>query len=71
MLQEILKVNQDGMIGPITAGAANKNPARTVERFMVRRIEHYASINGWKHYSTGWMKRLLRVHKTAVTMKTD
>ncbi len=66
MLQEACGASVDGIIGKQTTGKANKNPGRTVERFMVKRVEHYASISGWKHYSTGWMKRVFRVHKEAL-----
>lgn len=57
----------DGLIGPKTIAAANRNPARTIERMSVSRIEHWASRSHWKHFSTGWLKRAHRVYLHAAS----
>ena len=64
-LQRAAGVAEDGIIGPATIKAANANPLRTAERFMVERMLRYADIKGWQHYAVGWTKRVLRVYTTA------
>lgn len=59
LLQGVVGVAQDGVIGPVTAAAAMK--LVEPEMYLVARFQHYMGLAGWAHDNAGWMKRLFIV----------
>ncbi len=65
LLQEALRVDPDGIVGPDTIAAANKRPpSELVNEFLSRRLVRYA--DGKAKYRRGWMLRVLKL-KDAVS----
>lgn len=65
-LQRVLGVAQDGVIGPVTAAAAARNPAATVAAFSAARLRHYASLRTFGTFGKGWSFRLAAVTDSAL-----
>jgi lysozyme family protein len=61
LLQEAVKVSPDGIIGPVTIAACNKNPLETAAVFMALRARRYTQTSGWESNGKGWLSRLFRV----------
>jgi lysozyme family protein len=66
MLQGVLHVAQDGIIGPKTLDALQDaidahDEAWVVEQFMVARVSRYTQTSNWSLYGKGWMVRCIRV----------
>ncbi len=60
LLQEALRVDPDGVIGPKTLAAAKaRNEADLLNDFLSRRLLRYAKGN--EKYRRGWFSRILRV----------
>ena len=61
MLQEILECKKDGVLGPVTAKAANDNN-EIVEKYIQRRIRYYLEIATrrprLKKFLRGWLNRV-------------
>lgn len=67
-LQRIVKVPCDGMIGRITARAAEGMPAqKIIAKLGVMRLEHLMGLKDWQHFGTGWKRRVLEVTAEAVS----
>lgn len=65
MLQGILHVAQDGIIGPKTLDALQEaidahSEAWVVEQFMVARVTRYAQTSNWDVFGKGWMIRCFK-----------
>lgn len=61
LLQRVLRVEDDGIIGPITIKHANKaEQAELVSLFLAERQIHNAALKTWKHYGRGWTKRVIK-----------
>lgn len=62
-LQRILRVDDDGVIGPITAGASKKwmDKRDLTFRLMDARLSHYISLSTFSTFGRGWMRRILDV----------
>lgn len=66
-MQRALGVKQDGIIGPITLGAANKiNPKTFVLRYYDYRLRHYKSLRTWRRFGRGWTNRINDIKKEAL-----
>jgi lysozyme family protein len=62
LLQRALRVTDDGILGPITRGAANKaDPAELLPRLAAERLAHYAALSTWQRFGRGWSKRTVQV----------
>ena len=67
MLQGIVGASNDGIIGPASLRAINaKDPAVLLRDYTTERLRYYSGLNGWKHYSKGWTRRILSVYKSAL-----
>lgn len=62
-LQRILQVDDDGVIGPITAGASKKwrDKRDLTYRFLKARLDHYMSLGTFQTFGKGWTRRLLDI----------
>jgi lysozyme family protein len=62
ILQKALGVTVDGVIGPLTLGAAARaDPQKLVVDFMAERAGRYARLATFKTFGRGWMRRLFHV----------
>ena len=52
----------DGVCGPVTAAAANANPARAYRQVLATRVRYYGSIIEHNHsqavFAAGWANRV-------------
>ncbi len=60
IMQDIIKVKVDGIIGKNTLKAiSEKNPLEFLIEFTVERILFYASLSSFKKYKRGWITRAI------------
>lgn len=60
LLQRVLRVNDDGVIGPITIRHANNSDQEfVVAALLAERQMHYAALKTWKIYGRGWSRRTI------------
>jgi len=60
MLQKALRVTQDGIIGPMTIGAAQGADIKgMVAQFAAERGYRYGSTLNFERFGRGWMRRLI------------
>lgn len=60
-LQEAAGTRADGVIGPLTLGAANANPERTRNRMIGARLAFLTRLRTWPTFGTGWARRIAAV----------
>lgn len=58
MLQEVVGVKADGVIGQKTILAAIQIPQEDALLYLVARVFRYVRTNGFERYGKGWLKRL-------------
>jgi len=64
LLQRVVDVADDGIIGPVTIAAViNKDPHWLAVRYAAERISYYAALSGWQRFGRGWSARVI---KTAI-----
>lgn len=69
ILQKVVGTNADGVIGPITLGAANSlKPENIIRRFGELRMEYYLRLPTFRTFGRGWTKRTEEVERTALKM---
>lgn len=62
ILQRVLGVKQDGIIGPVTLKALSGIPELIVLcRYSIERHKHYTANSNWQSFGKGWSKRLLEI----------
>lgn len=69
MLQRVLGVQVDGVIGPVTVAKAQEREREVkalIGDFMARRLAHYMSLSTWRTFGKGWSKRIKDIQKQAV-----
>ena len=69
ILQEILGVEQDGSIGPVTLNGLNACPEDKVIRdFSAKRLEFYRSLSDFSVFGVGWTNRANSMLEAALRM---
>ena len=61
IMQRVLGVKDDGVVGPVTLAAVERADKDRALRYMVARLMRYERLSGWDHYGAGWAYRLFRV----------
>lgn len=62
ILQSIVGVERDGIIGPETLRRANETePVVLLHSYALLRHDHYTNLVSWATFGKGWSKRLLEV----------
>jgi len=62
LLQRILKVKEDGALGPVTLEALQGIPTQElISQYTLARHKFYTGNPNWDYFSKGWAKRLLMV----------
>lgn len=68
-LQEVVGVNADGLIGPATLGACERQSAREIiTDLMNARLNFLKGLNTWADFGRGWTSRVNKVHAWALDM---
>jgi lysozyme family protein len=68
-LQAVLKVPQDGKIGPATIAAANDGvPDALINQYCDRRLAFLKALRTWATFGRGWGKRVADVRAVALRM---
>ncbi|WP_457091838.1 glycoside hydrolase family 108 protein [Microvirga sp. P5_D2] len=69
MLQSVLGVGADGLIGPVTIKAASRaDPAATVRRLTRARLGFLFRLATWPVFGRGWRRRVLAVEQEALRL---
>ena len=71
MLQAAAGVAQDGIIGPQTIAAANRNPVQTVTRLCNARLTFLRGLNTWPVFGKGWSRRVASVRTISTVMASN
>lgn len=67
-LQAAAGVPQDGIIGPQTIAAANKNPTATITNLCNARLAFLKSLSTWKVFGKGWNSRVASLKTVSIVM---
>lgn len=63
--QNAVSTTVDGIMGPKTVGAANKNRSDYVlQKIMLARLNRYITRDHFKRFGDGWMRRVLDCYAT-------
>ena len=69
MLQDVVAVEQDGQVGPITLGATSQTDAEfIVTTFSDRRLAYYRKLSHWDTFGRGWTRRTTETREAALDM---
>lgn len=68
MMQRSLNLKEDGILGPITVKSAANAQASRVDDFMAQRVRRYAQTPGFDRYAGGWLNRVMKFHRLAVSL---
>lgn len=69
LLQEVIGVKSDGVIGPITLAAIKStDPVELIHKYTDKRIQFWRSLPTFETFGKGWVARGERVQKAALGM---
>jgi lysozyme family protein len=68
MLQGVLGVEPDGLVGPLTLAARGADPAETIRRLTRARLGFLARLSTWPVFGRGWRRRVLAVEQEALRL---
>lgn len=67
LLQALVKVTQDGDVGPKTIKAVNAaDEDELLLNLMGKRLQYYTSRPSYNHHGFGWFRRVLDIHAQAM-----
>ena len=65
LLQQALRIKDDGVLGPITLTAAERALPDVLDNFAAERVLRYEFNRNEAVFGRGWYRRLLRMHRHA------
>lgn len=68
LLQEVLGVGRDGLIGPVTLAAARSDPVAAIRALTLRRRSFLHRLAVWSTFGRGWSRRVAGVEAAALTV---
>jgi lysozyme family protein len=69
MLQAVLRVTADGIVGPVTLKAAwRADPPETIRRLTRDRLGFLGRLASWPVFGRGWRRRVLAVEQGALRL---
>ena len=72
MLQSILGITADGIVGPFTLRAAwQADPAETIRRLTRARLGFLGRLAAWPVFGRGWRRRVLAVERGALRLASS
>ena len=63
LLQQALRIKQDGWVGPVTIQAAINAGIGGLDELLTRRLCRYAVTDGFVANGLGWVRRAVRCHR--------
>jgi lysozyme family protein len=62
LLQLVLGIKADGVVGPITKSSAAKSPiAEILPAYLAERALYYSRLDTFTYYGRGWFRRLFKI----------
>jgi lysozyme family protein len=72
LLQSILSIAEDGLIGPVTLRAAkDANTAELIKRLSAARLSFLRRLSGWAVFGRGWSKRVAAIESAALLLASE
>jgi len=72
LLQQVLGVEADGLIGPVTLEAARTtDPVEAIRRLTRERLGFLSRLAVWPVFGRGWRRRVLTVEREAIRLATS
>ncbi|MBF9195218.1 glycoside hydrolase family 108 protein [Microvirga terrestris] len=72
MLQSVLGVTADGIIGPVTLRVAwQADPVETIRRLTRARLDFLGRLAAWPVFGRGWRRRVLAVEQGALRLASS
>jgi lysozyme family protein len=72
MLQNVLGVAADGIVGPVTLKAAwHADPTETIRRLTRARLGSLERLAAWPVFGRGWRRRVLAVEQGALRLASS
>ncbi|WP_230531897.1 putative peptidoglycan-binding domain-containing protein [Microvirga roseola] len=72
MLQAVLGVGTDGIVGPVTLAAAwAADTTETIRRLTCARLGFLARLIPWPVFGRGWRRRVLAVEQEALRLASS
>jgi lysozyme family protein len=72
MLQTVLGVAADGIVGPVTLSAAwQADPTETIRRLTRARLGFLGRLAAWPVFGRGWRRRVLAVEQGALRLASS
>ncbi len=69
MLQSVLGVEADGIVGPVTLQAAwESDPSETIRRLIRNRLGFLSRLAAWPTFGRGWRRRVLSIEQEALRL---
>lgn len=69
ILQQVLQLDDDGIIGPKTLhGASTVDAKGIIEAYCDTRIAFLKSLGTWRYFGNGWSARVEKLRSTALSM---
>lgn len=69
LLQGLLGVPADGIVGPVTLGAARQaDPADVIRRLTEARLQFLSRLPTWPVFGRGWRRRVLSVERESLRL---
>ena len=69
LLQKGLGLQQDGMVGPATRAAVDKNPTSALIKLATERQLRYTKLPTWEVFGNGWSTRVMRTLVAALRVE--
>lgn len=71
LLQRVLRVTDDGVIGPMTIKAARAaEQDGLLSRLAAERLAHYAALSTWQRFGRGWSARTVATAMACAQLST-
>lgn len=61
LLQQLIGVTDDGVLGPVTIKAVQQFPVSRHYEYLTLFTEHLMSLKDWPSFNRGWLNRLYRL----------
>ncbi len=72
LLQQLVGVPADGLLGPVTLAAiARADLQDLIARYSELRLDFYRDLPTWKHFGAGWTRRVQRARRAALAMARE
>lgn len=71
LLQKALRVEVDGVIGPVTLKAVDRLRHDLLSRYAMLRISKYSDMAAFKVYKNGWIRRVMETFEASIVIQYE